>query len=845
MNSTANISESRIEGLPVASESDFESPFLDRYEPISTEEPGKGASLASSVWQQLESPFLSNLEMESVEGENPQAQLYTQLLAELHDEEFNEVISDLVQEVSVKYEDQISYEVGGPASQHAAAQEAVREHLEPLIHETEELLETISQALPEQNSLSMSEEQLEEWFEQFEPNRSDLSPAFENFLKGVWKKVKKVAKGAARVAKKGLKTIATGGLNIILGKLKKLVRPLLARVLQTAIGKLPTSLRPAARLLAKRFLGVGETEAAYEEELSETAGPETEDIQREFDVQVTNALIGEDGEESEAALAEYQVFPEEVGENEFEALQDARARFVDRVTQLQEGEDVRPAMEEFIPAILPALKIGIRLIGRQRVVNFLAGLLAKFITRFVGRDMARSLSRAIVDTGLRLATLETTEEFETRTAGNAIAATVEETVQQVAALPESVYEDFELLETYALEAFEQAAAANFPAEIIRPELREASVNGAWVLMPVKHKRKFYKKYTRVFDKVISSQTASKIMTFGGRSLMTALRDQLNLDPTKGIRARVHIYETILSTWWLSRISSMERNVPGLGSPAEIAWSQFHPLTPEAAAALLGEPGLGRTVPDRFLQDRRVIKMGQRFYYLEIEGARPVIHPRHRVRHSSRVHVKVDCPGNRIYVAIYLSEREAQKISSKLRQNIPWSTIARDFTALLHVIQGNIAQNSNVKIVHEAVALENYAGVLPPEIKRVSNIVNRVIGAGRQAGNIATDALRRISGVAGNVLQKIPDALSSVMTEKVIEWCLRKLSEYFREKKQEFIKATENPADGVTILITFANPEIVPIICRTLRGKPVSLTPSIIPRTIPCAQIRVLPGLQRV
>jgi hypothetical protein len=108
MNSTANISESRIEGLPVASESDFESPFLDRYEPISTEEPGKGASLASSVWQQLESPFLSNLEMESVEGENPQSQLYTQLLAELHDEEFNEVISDLVQEVSAQYEDRIS-----------------------------------------------------------------------------------------------------------------------------------------------------------------------------------------------------------------------------------------------------------------------------------------------------------------------------------------------------------------------------------------------------------------------------------------------------------------------------------------------------------------------------------------------------------------------------------------------------------------------------------------------------------------------------------------------------------------------------------------------------------------
>lgn len=120
----------------------------------------------------LESPFVSQLEMESFEGENPQAQLYAQLLAELHDEEFDEVISNLVQEASSVYEGRISQEFGDSRMQRAVAEEAVRDYLEPLVHETEELLETIGQGLSERDVTSLSEDQLEEWFEQYEPKRS-------------------------------------------------------------------------------------------------------------------------------------------------------------------------------------------------------------------------------------------------------------------------------------------------------------------------------------------------------------------------------------------------------------------------------------------------------------------------------------------------------------------------------------------------------------------------------------------------------------------------------------------------------------------------------------------------
>ncbi|MFZ1948164.1 MAG: hypothetical protein WAW06_11510 [bacterium] len=824
---------------------EMETPFLDRYEPEGAEETGGTPAVASSVWQQLESPFVSQLEMESLEGEDPQARLYAQLLAELHDEEFDEVINNLVQEASAVYEDRISQEFGDPALQRAEAEEAVRDYLNPLVHATEELLETIAQGMTDRDVGAMSEEEVEEWFEQYEPSRSDLSPAFEDFLKGIVRKVKKVARGVAGLAKKGIKaatTIATGGLRLVLAKIKRLIRPLLNRVLKAAIGKLPPHLQPAARKVAKGLLGIGEGETAYECEAveGEVTGAETDNIQREMDLQMADSLMAETMEESEAVLAEYETVPEVDRESESDVLQEARARFADRITQLPEGEDGRPALEEFIPAILPAMRLGMKIIGRPRVISFLARILAKMIGRFVGKEMAAPLSRAIVDTGLRMIAMEATEETETRVAGNAIASTVEETVQRIAALPESAFEDLELLEAYALDAFDEAAAANFPAEMIKPDLREASVNGTWVLMPANSKRKFYKKYTVVFDRVVKPEAASKITTFGGQPLATALRDQLGVDPSKEIKAKIHLYEAIPGTW-LSRISSMERNVPGLGSPTAPAWSQIHPLTPEAAAALLGEPGLGRTVPDRFLQDRNMIDVGQRFYFLEIEGVRPPVYPRQRLRRSSAVYVKIDCPGNKISVALYLGERDAQAVSSKLRQNSPWPAVARGFTPLLNSVRRNFTMKRNVKIVHEAVTLEDYGGIL----SAVAKGAGRAVAGAMRAGTAARVAVGGVAAKAGLAIARvIPGALASVVAEKIIEWSLQKISEYLRERKQEFIKATELPADGVTILITFANPGLLPAVCRSLRGEAITLTSALIPRGTPSAKVQVFPGLRR-
>src|SRR4029077_10481431 len=78
-----------------------------------------------------------------------------------------------------------------------------------------------------------------------------LSPEFENFF-GKWKKklagvVKKVAKFAGKAVKLGL--------GPVLNKIKALVKPLLNKVLQMAIGKLPEAVRPAAQQLAEKIFG--------------------------------------------------------------------------------------------------------------------------------------------------------------------------------------------------------------------------------------------------------------------------------------------------------------------------------------------------------------------------------------------------------------------------------------------------------------------------------------------------------------------------------------------------------------------------------------------------------------
>ena len=130
------------------------------------------------------------------------------------------------------------------------------------------------------------------------------------------------------------------------------------------------------------------------------------EMQLEFDEQIAEALLADDELELELEIARARSATTDAASPVFRNLDDARERFIDDLQHLKEGENPAPYIENFLPAILPALHIAITLIGRPKVVNFLAGFLGKLISNLVGPAQTPALSRAIVDAGLKLVSLE-------------------------------------------------------------------------------------------------------------------------------------------------------------------------------------------------------------------------------------------------------------------------------------------------------------------------------------------------------------------------------------------------------------------------------------------------------
>ena len=142
----------------------------------------------------------------------------------------------------------------------------------------------------------------------------------------------------------------------------------------------------------------------------------------------------------------------------------------------------------------------------------------------------------------------------------------------------------------------------------------------------------YRKYSRVFNVVIHPAAARAIRTFGGRPLSAFIRDRLGRSGP--IRARDPPLPGDPRVPACARIARSERGVAGLGSADRNARTRLHPLTPMAAAALIGEPGLGRTVSEAYEDGTGPLAIGQRLFYLEVRRQRG--HPgRDRKRYGER------------------------------------------------------------------------------------------------------------------------------------------------------------------------------------------------------------------
>jgi hypothetical protein len=603
----------------------------------------------------LVTPFLS----EYFAGEvsvpvAPEREDLLELLHELHDEEFDELLFELADEAAAAYSDSRPGEHAEPGAAPERAEAFMHAYLAPLQQEAEQTLDAMAEAAADRPA--MTDHELDELFARFAPANESLSPVFEDFLGGVFDKVKKVASA-------GLKLAKDFALGPFLFQIKRLLPAVLKRVLRFGLDKLPKTYRPLASRLARRLLGPVAGEHAAEED-SEHAQPATADVaemQLEFDLATASLLFASDPVEGEVAVAELVGEAEAAESDAIASLHQARARFVDEIISLEDGEDPTPVVQRFLPAALPILRPIIATIGKDRLVRIASPLVAKLIARFVGKEGSKALAQAIVKAGLSLVGLEAPPEREREAAGAALAATVEDTVRELGELDEVVFEDDDLFEAAVYEAFERAAGANLPQELLKPEAREtATIDGAWSLTP-EGPVKCYKKHTHALEVTVTPQMARQIVTWGGTPLADALRVRTGGD--EPVRAVAHLYEAIPGTR-LAVIARHER-IPGDAATA------IHPLTPETAGMLFREPGLGRSVGEEFEEDPAYIAAGQRFVRLELPGAPPGP-PRasaaRKVARPTQVNVTLNFrPARRqITVYLFLAEREAQEIVTRIK-----------------------------------------------------------------------------------------------------------------------------------------------------------------------------------
>lgn len=716
--------------------------------------------------------------------------LLSQAFAELRDETFDEAVAYLTEET----EEAVSSRFSDESPQSGSERERLADtHLSAVRFEAQQYLGSLEEGLSGRDIESLSDAQLGEVLDRLDPQIGALTPAGEEFIGSLVRKAKKAVKVVARTAK-SVGKIAGVLLGPVLKKLRGLINPLLKRVLSIAIGRLPAPLQPAARTLAARFASeTAENEADEGEGESSAANlTDVEALAESFDASLAEAFAG--GEMEPLAGESYEELDREAGGDgrELERLAEARGALIDRLRSARDEEDLAPAVEQFAPALLGALRVGIKLAGRPKVVRFLARFVGQLISQWVGPKLSAPLSNAIVDTGLRLISLEAEREADETRDGEAapvaLATVVEDTVRRLAEQEEYVLDNEELLQLAAADAFGEAVASHFPQQFVRPALRQApSIGGTFVARRPRSVRT-YRKYSRTPEVELTTQIADALPTFGGTTVGAVLRAA---GATFPVRARLHIYQSVTGTS-LPRIGRRHR-ANGAGDLAAAA--QVHPLTPEAAALLLREPKLGVAVAPAFLRSRNHIAVGQRFYILEPIGAVSLLNFSNATRASgaqvrpTRTWTVVNLRQSKITVGIHLSETDAQGVAEAIRRG-------RGGAALLQAL------------------IATYRAARSPLGTRPSPL--RVVREDSEDHEELAPSAAALSPAIGAMLRRRIDA-----------WVLPALAAWTRNNAEAFARAAAHPDAGVTVRVRLtAVPGLDAItqgttaaVASALRGKP--------------------------
>jgi hypothetical protein len=174
-----------------------------------------------------------------------------------------------------------------------------------------------------------------------------------------------------------------------------------------------------------------------------------------------------------------------------------------------------------------------------------------------------------------------------------------------------------------------------------------------------------------------------------------------------------------------------------------------------------------------------------------------------VRRRSHSRLVFHFPKNEIVARLYLSEIRSQEIAVKLRQH---GHLGGVMERLRHFIARGVnrafaANPGQLKIVHGAV----------------------------------------IPGRPVNALSRLPSVVPEHLKGRVTEWVVKGLADHLQRHAQEFIRAAEDTADGVTLVVRLENPPGFRELGDALKGKGISLATLRLPEGEPTVSLSIHPG----
>ena len=235
-------------------------------------------------------------------------------------------------------------------------------------------------------------------------------------------------------------------------------------------------------------------------------------------------------------------------------------------------------------------------------------------------------------------------------------------------------------------------------------------------------------------------------------------------------------------------------------------------------------------------------VGQRFYYLEIQGARiipaPTITPVNNngtntppppPRRPSDIQGIINFNKAEVRINYFFSEADAITVGSKLQRNDYAGAAISISYAIRNTLNGILLRDvkSKVKVIHEAMPelyLENYE----PNAQQFA-------------------PLAALGGVAASVGKDLLVKLLEKLVEKFTAYAVKAVENYFRARAGEFLQAQKNNANGVTVkIIWFAIPGMSAIaaVINAVKGNlSVGNLANLALPSLPVPDVRVLPGKQ--